>query len=76
MLVSSIGYFKPVSPLGRESGKNYKVSKNNLPEGFGNDNTQIPQKKKDFISRMIENCTSLLLSEKTDKSEKCLSLIG
>lgn len=76
MLVSSIGYFKPVLNSNLETSRGGKVSKTNMPEGFGNDNAQMLQRNDSFVSKMISNCKSILAGNKKDNSEKYLSLIA
>ena len=77
MLVSSIGYFNPLTNMvHRDYVVNNQSAKVNLNEGFGNTKeTKTPQKNS-LLGDFINNCESLFVSEKADESRKYLSLIG
>ncbi|MBQ8459395.1 hypothetical protein IJ541_04760 [bacterium] len=78
MLVSSIGYFKPVSTVYSDNVVNSQLSnnKNILSEGFGHFNQSSISKNKTFMDSFLDICKSIFSNDKSDNSSKYLSLIG
>ena len=77
MLVSSIGYFNPLTNMvHRDYVVNNQSSKVNLNEGFGNINENQHQGKSNIFTHFLNTCKSLFNQNKPDESRKYLSLIA
>lgn len=77
MLVSSIGYFKPLTALNRDYVVNSQANKINLNEGFGHVNEEKATNETSFFSRLIDSCQALFSKDNpNNESKKYLSLIG
>ncbi len=77
MLVSSIGYFNPLTNMAhRDYVVNNQSSKVNLNEGFGHINEGRIKENESYFTRFLDNCKSLFSNDKQDESRKYLSLIA
>jgi hypothetical protein len=77
MLVSSIGYFKPLTNMvNRDYVVNNQSSKVNLNEGFGHINNVAAQGDETMFTRFLDSCKVLFSNNKSDESRKYLSMIA
>ena len=77
MLVSSIGYFNPLTNMvHRDYVVNNQSSKVNLNEGFGHINENQTPEKTSMITRFLDSCQNLFNKEKPNESHQYLSLIA
>ena len=78
MLVSSIGYFKPVTTVYSDNVVNSQLTNNksSLSEGFGHYNQSNIVQNKGFMDSFLNICRSVFSRDNSDKSSKYLSLIG
>ena len=76
MLVSSIGYFNPLTNMvHRDYVVNNQSYKINLNEGFGHINETQIKSKESLFTRFLDNCKALFSKDMPDESHKYLSLI-